>query len=205
MNERQAKVERKTSETEIRVRLGLDRPRKEPIRTGVGFFDHMLDALGRHGRLALAVEASGDLHIDAHHMVEDVGIALGTALRKALGADLRIRRFAHAYAPLDDALARAVVDVSGRAYLGWDVELARTRVGDFDTDLVEEFFRAFVQHAALNLHVTLLRGDNAHHQIEAIFKATALALRHALERDPTLEDVPSTKGTLDEEAAQGRS
>ena len=162
----------------------------------------MLEALAAHGRLGLDVEASGDLHVDQHHLVEDVGIALGTALRDALGDNLRIQRFAHAYAPLDDALARVVVDVSGRAYLNFDVTFSRPVVGGFDTDLVREFFQAFVANARINLHASLLHGHNAHHQIEALFKATALALRSALKIDAALTDVPSTKGALDEKAAQ---
>lgn len=200
---RAASVERTTRETSVRIRIDLDDPSFREIRTGVGFFDHMLDALATHGRLGLEVEATGDLEVDQHHLVEDVGISLGTAVRRALGGDLRIRRFATAFAPLDESLARVVVDVSGRAYLHWGVELSRARVGEFDTDLVEEFYRSFVHHAAVNLHVDLLRGVNAHHQIEAIFKATALALRDAL-RVAGSGRVPSTKGTLSEDQAQGQ-
>jgi imidazoleglycerol-phosphate dehydratase len=199
---RQASVERETAETRVRLRLALDEPFPPAISTGIGFFDHMLGALAVHGRLGLEVAAEGDLHVDQHHLVEDVGIALGTALREALGRDLRIRRFASAYAPLDDALARAVVDVSGRAFLHYGVRIRRARAGGFDTDLVEEFFRAFSSNARLNLHLDLIHGRNAHHQIEALFKATALALREALRPEPGLPDVPSTKWALSEEAAR---
>lgn len=199
---RSAEFRRKTRETEVRVMLDLDRPGPPSVDTGIGFFDHMLEALAAHGRLGLEVEARGDLHVDQHHLVEDVGIALGTALRDALGDDLRIRRFAHAYAPLDDALARVVVDVSGRACLRYDFSPSRPRVGSFDTDLVLEFYRALVSNARINLHATLVHGENTHHQIEALFKATALALRSAVEVDPSLETVPSTKGTLNEKSAQ---
>jgi imidazoleglycerol-phosphate dehydratase len=164
----------------------------------------MLSALATHGRFGLAVEASGDLHIDQHHLVEDVGIALGTALREALGEDLRIRRFAHAYAPLDDALARAVVDVSGRGYLHYDADIRRARVGGFDVDLAAEFFSALASNARINLHLSVLHGRNAHHQLEALFKALALALRDALARDPALAEVPSTKGALSESEARRR-
>ena len=199
---RSADVTRKTRETEVRVRIDLDGTGPVSITTGIGFFDHMLEALGLHGHLGLEVTGKGDLHVDQHHLVEDVGIALGSALREALGEDLRIQRFASAHAPLDDALARAVVDVSGRPYLHYGVAISRRHVGEFDTDLVAEFFRAFVQNAKLNLHVDLLHGTNAHHQIEAVFKATALALRGALRWQSGLEEVPSTKGTLSEKAAR---
>ena len=199
---RRGAVRRKTRETDVRVEVDLDAPGLLDVRTGIGFFDHMLGTLSVHGRIGLAVEGEGDLHVDQHHLVEDVGIALGSALREALGGDLRIRRFAAAYAPLDDALARAVVDVSGRAYLHWGVAISRPTVGAFDTDLVREFFQAFTSNARLNLHVDLLHGENAHHQVEAIFKAVALALRQAVERDEGLGAVPSTKGTLSEDAAR---
>lgn len=199
--DRSAEVVRKTRETQIKARIDIDGAGTVSVKTGIGFFDHMLEALGLHGRLGLRVEGKGDLHVDQHHLVEDVGIALGGALREALGDDLRIQRFASAYAPLDDALARAVVDVSGRAYLHYGVKLSRSRVGEFDTDLVEEFFRAFVHNARLNLHLDLIHGINAHHQVEALFKATALALREALRRHTTPGEVPSTKGVLSEETA----
>ena len=200
---RQATVSRVTGETKVDVRVDLDDPSSVSISTGIGFFDHMLDALARHGRFGLVISAQGDLHVDQHHLVEDVGIALGAAIRQALGTDLRIRRFAHAYAPLDESLARAVVDISGRSCLVYGVEIRRARVGGFDTDLVEEFFTAFVANARIALHLDLIRGRNAHHQIEAAFKATALALRSALARDESLDRVPSTKGTLSEDQATG--
>lgn len=204
MSPRKAVIQRQTKETRIRLALSLDDPSTTRIETPIGFFSHMLEALAKHGRLGLEVDAEGDLHVDQHHLVEDVGIALGQALREAVGDDLRIRRFAAAYAPLDDALARAVVDVSGRAHLHYEVAVSRPMVGGFDTDLVREFLTAFVNHAAINLHLDLIRGENAHHQIEAAFKALALALRDALQRDPDLADVPSTKGTLSEKSARRR-
>jgi imidazoleglycerol-phosphate dehydratase len=193
---RSASVKRETGETSIRLELNLDGGEVK-VETGVGFFDHMLHALATHGRMGLVVEAQGDLHVDQHHLVEDVGIVLGTAFREALAVDLKVVRFADAFAPLDDALARVVVDLSGRAYLHYGVEVSRPRVGDFDTDLVREFFQSFTHNARVNLHVDLVRGDNAHHQIEALFKATALALRQAVRRDSTLAEIPSTKGTIE--------
>src|SRR2546426_360621 len=202
---RRAEVSRKTRETDVRLRLDLDRPVPAAVRTGVGFFDHMLTALATHGRFGLEVEARGDLHVDQHHLVEDVGIALGTAIREALGTDLRIRRFAHAYAPLDDALALAVVDVSGRGYLHFDAQFRRARVGGFEVDLAAEFFAALAANARINLHLAVIHGRNAHHQLEALFKALALALRDALARDGSLWAVPSTKGALSEAQARGRA
>lgn len=202
---RRASVTRKTRETSIELVLDLDDAAMTSIATGVGFFDHMLTALAKHGRMSLQLKAEGDLHIDQHHLVEDVGIVLGTAFREALGPDLRICRFAQAHAPLDDALVRAVVDISGRAYLHYGVTLTRPQVGGFDTDLVREFFGAFVANAQINLHLDLLHGENTHHQIEALFKATALALRDAVRRDSNLKEVPSTKGTLNESAARGKA
>lgn len=199
---RAAQVTRTTGETSVRLELDLDDPGKVEIQTGVGFFDHMLEALARHGRLGLKLEAKGDLHVDQHHLVEDVGIALGAALREALGDDLRIVRFAHAYAPLDESLARAVVDVSGRAFLWFQADITRPWVGGLETQLVREFFQAFAVNAKIDLHLDLIRGDNAHHQVEALFKALALALRQALRKDPSLSAVPSTKGTLSEKAAR---
>lgn len=199
---RRAEVLRKTRETEVRLAIDLDRPGTPQVSTGIGFFDHMLSALATHGRFGLRVEATGDLHVDQHHLVEDVGIALGSALREALGEDLRIRRFSHAYAPLDDALARAVVDVSGRGYLHYDADIRRARVGGFDVDLAAEFFSALASNARINLHLSVLHGRNAHHQLEALFKALALALRDALARDPALTEVPSTKGALSEKEAR---
>ena len=200
--ERQAEIRRETRETKIHLRLNLDRADAPDLETGVGFFDHMLTALGTHGRFGLYVRAKGDLEVDQHHLVEDVGIVLGQAFAAALGDERRIRRFAHAYAPLDDSLARAVVDVSGRSYLAYGVTISRPLVGSFDTDLVREFFQAFVSSAAINLHLDLIRGANAHHQIEALFKATALALRDAVALDRELKGVPSTKGSLTEKAAR---
>ncbi len=200
--ERQAEIRRETRETKIHLRLNLDRTDTPDLETGVGFFDHMLTALGTHGRFGLYVRAKGDLEVDQHHLVEDVGIVLGQAFSAALGDERRIRRFSHAYAPLDDSLARAVVDVSGRSYLAYGVTISRPLVGSFDTDLVREFFQAFVSSAAINLHLDLIRGANAHHQIEALFKATALALRDAVALDRELKGVPSTKGSLTEKAAR---
>jgi len=199
---RRAQVERKTRETDIRLSLDLDHPADPQVSTGIGFFDHMLSALSTHGRFALDLRAKGDLHVDQHHLVEDVGIALGAAIREALGKDLRIRRFAHAYAPLDEALARAVVDVSGRGYLRYRARIRRSKVGGFETDLVREFFLALAVNARMNLHLDVLRGRNAHHQIEALFKALALALRDALAVDRDLAAVPSTKGALSESQAR---
>ncbi|MCH2582866.1 MAG: imidazoleglycerol-phosphate dehydratase HisB [Planctomycetes bacterium] len=199
---RQAEVRRETKETKIFLRLDLDQAHAPKISTGVGFFDHMLEALAVHARIGVELEAEGDLHIDQHHLVEDVGIVFGQALREALGEDLRIQRFAAAYAPLDDALARAVVDISGRAYLYYGVEVSRPMVGDFDTDLVLEFFTALTANARLNLPLDLVRGHNAHHQLEASFKAFALALRSAVRVDSELSEVPSTKGSLSEDEAR---
>lgn len=199
---RRSEVTRTTKETSVRVELDLDRAEAPEVGTGIGFFDHMLAALGTHARLGLRVEATGDLQVDQHHLVEDVGIALGQALREALGDDLRIGRFGSAHVPLDDALARAVVDLSGRAYLHYEATIARPAVGGFDTDLVREFFQAFAANARANLHLDMIRGQNAHHQVEALFKAFARALGEATRRDPTLGGVPSTKGTLSEKAAR---
>jgi imidazoleglycerol-phosphate dehydratase len=199
---RRAEVRRKTRETEVNLTVDLDRPGTPEVATGIGFFDHMLSALATHGRFGLKVLARGDLHVDQHHLVEDVGIALGSALREALDSDLRIRRFAHAYAPLDDALARAVVDVSGRGYLQYSAEFRRARVGGFEVDLAREFFFALAANARINLHLAVLHGRNAHHQLEALFKALALALRDALALDSSLAEVPSTKGALSEAQAR---
>ena len=204
-SKRQAEVRRETKETKIFLRLDLDKAGEPKIATGVGFFDHMLEALAVHGRIGVELEAEGDLHIDQHHLVEDVGIVFGQALREALGEDLRIQRFAAAYAPLDDALARAVVDISGRAYLHYGIEVSRPMVGDFDTDLVLEFFTALTANARLYLHLDLIRGHNAHHQLEASFKAFALALRSAVKLDGSLAEVPSTKGSLSEDEARKAS
>jgi imidazoleglycerol-phosphate dehydratase len=195
-NGRRGALKRETKETSIRVEVDLDNPSTLEVRTGIGFFDHMLSALSVHGRMGLVIEAEGDLHVDQHHLVEDVGIALGTAFREALGSDPRIRRFGHAYAPLDDALARAVVDASGRSFLRYNAPISRLVVGEFETDLVREFFQGFAANARVNLHIDLLHGENAHHQVEAIFKAVALALRDAAAIDPSLGAAPSTKGTI---------
>ncbi len=194
---RQAEITRNTLETRITVRLDLDGTGRSSLATGIGFFDHMLDQVARHGLIDLDISAQGDLHIDAHHTVEDVGISLGQAFAKALGDKKGIRRYGHAYVPLDEALSRVVVDLSGRPGLEYHVDFARARIGDFDVDLLREFFQGFVNHAALTLHVDNLRGINAHHQAETVFKALGRALRMALEADPRLGDqLPSTKGAL---------
>jgi imidazoleglycerol-phosphate dehydratase len=194
---RQAKVTRNTLETQISVALDLDGTGKAQLATGVPFLDHMLDQIARHGVCDLDVAAKGDLHIDAHHTVEDVGITLGQAVARAVGDRKGIRRYGHAYVPLDEALSRVVIDFSGRPGLEFHVPFTRARVGDFDVDLIREFFQGFVNHALVTLHVDNLRGVNAHHQAETAFKAFGRALRMAVERDPRLEGVmPSTKGTL---------
>jgi imidazoleglycerol-phosphate dehydratase len=202
--QRKSDVTRETKETSVRVELDLDRGEAPAVMTGIGFFDHMLSALGTHARFGLRIEARGDLQVDQHHLVEDVGITLGEAFREALGEDLRIVRFGSALVPLDDALARSVVDLSGRAYLCYEAAITRPSVGGFDTDLVREFFQAFATNARINLHLDLIRGQNSHHQIEAIFKSFARALGEATRRDETLGEVPSTKGTLSEKAARGQ-
>ena len=193
---RRARVERRTKETTITVEVNLDGAGRVELASGVPFLDHMLDQVARHGMLDLTVQAKGDLHIDAHHTVEDVGIALGAALAKALGDKAGIARFGHAYVPLDEALSRAVIDLSGRPGLVYHVPFARAMIGAFDVDLVHEFFQGFVNHAAATLHLDNLRGDNAHHQAETLFKAFARALRMAVAADPRGSGVPSTKGTL---------
>jgi len=192
-----ATIARDTAETRIRLRIDLDGTGRTRLATGIPFLDHMLDQVGRHGMLDLDVEATGDLHIDAHHTVEDVGIALGQAMRQALGGKVGIRRYGHAYVPLDEALSRVVIDLSGRPGLDFHVPFTRAIVGTFDVDLVHEFFQGFVNHALATLHVDNLRGANAHHQAETVFKAFGRALRMACERDPRAAgSVPSTKGTL---------
>ncbi len=197
MNSRSAEVVRNTKETQIRVLVNLDGSGQSALSTGVGFFDHMLDQLARHGALDLTIEAKGDLHIDGHHTIEDVGITLGQAVAKAAGDKAGIRRYGHAYVPLDEALSRVVVDFSGRPGLEWHVPFTRAMIGEFDVDLAHEFFQGFANHALVTLHVDNLRGDNAHHQCETVFKAFARALRMALEPDPRAAGVvPSTKGTL---------
>ena len=192
-----AEVRRDTTETQIRVRIDLDGTGRRQLASGVPFLDHMLDQIARHGLVDLEVEAVGDLHIDAHHTVEDIGITLGQAVARALGDKAGLRRYGHAYVPLDEALSRVVVDFSGRPGLVWNVEFTRAMIGSFDVDLAHEFFQGFVNHAAITLHVDNLRGDNAHHQCETIFKAFARAFRMAAEADPRAAGtIPSTKGSL---------
>ncbi len=194
---RSAQVTRKTAETQITVALDLDGAGRSQLSTGIGFFDHMLDQIARHGLIDLSVQAQGDLHIDGHHTVEDVGITVGQALAQAIGDKKGIRRYGHAYVPLDEALSRVVIDFSGRPGLEWNVPFTRSMIGTFDVDLAHEFFQGLVNHAAITVHVDNLRGDNAHHQCETVFKAFGRALRAAVERDPRLGDVvPSTKGSL---------
>ena len=194
---RQAQVKRNTLETQIEVRLNLDGTGKSTLATGVGFFDHMLDQVARHGMLDLEIKAEGDLHIDAHHTVEDVGITLGQAFAKAIGDKKGVRRYGHAYVPLDEALSRVVIDLSGRPGLEYAVDYARGLVGDFDIDLVYEFFQGFVNHAQVTLHIDNLKGRNAHHQAETIFKGFGRALRMAVEVDSRASGMlPSTKGSL---------
>ena len=194
---RQATVHRKTQETSIDVVLNLDGTGVYSIATGVPFLDHMVEQVARHGLFDLEIRAVGDLHIDAHHTVEDVGITLGQALAKAVGDKRGVRRYGHAYVPLDEALSRVVIDLSGRPGLDMPVEFTRARIGDFDADLLYEFFQGFVNHALVTLHIDNLHGDNAHHQCETVFKAFARALRMALTPDPRSAGViPSTKGSL---------
>ena len=194
---RSAEVARRTAETDITVRVDVDGSGRTQLASGIAFLDHMLDQVGRHGMIDLAVTAKGDLHIDAHHTVEDIGITLGQALRLALGDTKGIRRYGHAYVPLDEALSRAVIDLSGRPGLEFHVPFTRALIGGFDVDLVHEFFQGFANHALVTLHIDNLRGSNAHHQAETAFKAFARALRMACERDPRAGGVvPSTKGAL---------
>ena len=196
MADRKARIERKTKETDITLALNLDRPAAARIKTGVGFFDHMLASLAKHSGLGLQVRCKGDLHVDAHHSVEDVGIALGQALKAALGDKKGVARFGHAYCPLDEALCRAVVDLSGRPWLHMGVAFKAKKIGDMPTELFEDFFWALADHGRLNLHLDLIRGRNSHHIAEATFKATAQALKQAVALDPRQTGVPSTKGTL---------
>ena len=197
MTAREAQISRETKETRIRVRVNLDGTGHCDARTGIGFFDHMLDQIARHGAIDLEVTAEGDLHIDGHHTVEDVGITIGQAVRQALGDKQGIRRFGHAYVPLDEALSRVVVDISGRPGLHWHVGFTRSTIGEFDVDLAREFFQGFVNHAQITAHIDNLRGDNAHHQCETLFKGLGRALRQAVEIDPRAAGaVPSTKGAL---------
>ena len=194
---RTAEVSRNTAETQITVKLNLDGTGVAKLHTGIGFFDHMLDQIARHGLIDLDIHAIGDLHIDGHHTVEDVGIALGQAVHKAVGDKKGIRRYGHAYVPLDEALSRVVIDLSGRPGLVMHVPFKSGMVGEFDTQLAYEFFQGFVNHAFVTLHIDNLRGENAHHQAETVFKAFARALRMALELDPRMAGViPSTKGSL---------
>ena len=195
--DRIAEVTRKTAETRIRVKVNLDGTGQSRLSTGIGFFDHMLDQIARHGLIDLDIESDGDLHIDGHHTVEDVGITLGQAFHQAMGDKKGIRRYGHAYVPLDEALSRVVVDFSGRPGLVMDVPFKSGMIGAFDTQLTHEFFQGFVNHALVTLHIDNLKGDNAHHQAETVFKAFARALRAALERDPRAAGmIPSTKGSL---------
>ncbi|HEY8027724.1 MAG TPA: imidazoleglycerol-phosphate dehydratase HisB [Burkholderiaceae bacterium] len=194
---RTAEVVRNTNETQIRVAINLDGTGLQKLNTGVPFLDHMLDQIARHGLIDLEIEAKGDLHIDAHHTVEDVGITLGQALAKAIGDKKGIRRYGHAYVPLDEALSRVVIDFSGRPGLEFHVPFKRSMIGTFDVDLTHEFFQGFVNHALVSLHVDNLRGDNAHHQCETVFKAFGRALRMAAELDARAAGtIPSTKGSL---------
>ncbi len=194
---RNANVTRNTLETQISVTLNLDGTGAASFETGVPFLDHMLDQIARHGLIDINLLAKGDLHIDAHHTVEDIGITLGQAFAQAIGDKKGIRRYGHAYVPLDEALSRVVLDISGRPGLTFNCDFVRATIGDFDVDLVREFFQGFVNHALVTLHIDNLAGDNAHHQAETIFKAFGRALRMALELDPRMAGVmPSTKGTL---------
>ena len=197
MAERKASVQRNTLETRITVAVNLDGGGAAKFKTGVPFLDHMLDQVARHGMMDLEIIADGDLHIDAHHTVEDVGITLGQAVAQAIGDKKGIRRYGHAYVPLDEALSRVVVDFSGRPGLEYGVEFSRARIGEFDADLFREFFQGFVNHAMVTLHIDNLRGRNSHHIAETVFKAFGRALRMAMEPDPRMQGVmPSTKGTL---------
>ena len=194
---RTAEVSRNTAETQITVKLNLDGTGKANLSTGIGFFDHMLDQIARHGLIDLDIQAKGDLHIDGHHTVEDVGITLGQAVAQAVGDKKGLRRYGHAYVPLDEALSRVVVDFSGRPGLDMHVPFKSGMIGGFDSQLAYEFFQGFVNHAFVTLHIDNLKGDNAHHQAETVFKAFARALRMALEIDPrSVGVIPSTKGSL---------
>lgn len=194
---RSAQVSRNTLETQIQVDINLDGTGISNLSTGLGFLDHMVDQIARHGMIDISVQAKGDLHIDAHHTVEDIGITLGQAFSKAIGDKKGVRRYGHAYVPLDEALSRVVLDLSGRPGLEFVVEFKRAQIGEFDVDLVHEFFQGFVNHAFITLHIDNLRGENAHHQAETIFKAFGRALRMACEIDARMVGVtPSTKGSL---------
>mgnify|MGYP001350529663 FL=1 len=192
-----AKVSRKTKETDISVEINIDGNGKSNLDTGIGFLDHMLEQISRHGLFDLKIKAKGDLHIDAHHTVEDIGITLGQAFDKAIGNKLGIRRYGHSYVPLDEALSRVVLDISGRPGLELTAEFTRSKIGEFDVDLIHEFFQGFINHANVTLHIENLKGENAHHQAETIFKAFGRALRVAVELDEKIKGVtPSTKGSL---------
>jgi imidazoleglycerol-phosphate dehydratase len=194
--DRVANIARKTQETEVETRIEIDGTGDSEIDTGIGFFDHMLTLLAKHGLFSLRVKAIGDLKVDGHHTVEDVGIALGRAIAQAAGDKRGIRRYGHSYVPMDEALVFAVVDCSGRPYLSMEADLGKGRIGEFDTELVEEFLRALVLHAGLTLHVRVLAGRNLHHIVEAIFKALGRALMMALEKDERVRGIPSSKGSL---------
>ena len=197
MNDRTARVSRDTKETQVSVSLDLDGSGVAELEIGLPFLEHMLDQVARHGLIDIKIQAQGDLYIDAHHTVEDVGITLGQALREALGDKRGLRRYGHAYVPLDEALSRVVVDLSGRPGLTYEIDFPRARVGDFDVDLFFEFFQGFINHALCTVHVDNIRGRNAHHIIETVFKAFGRALRQAVELDPRMRDqLPSTKGSL---------
>jgi imidazoleglycerol-phosphate dehydratase len=194
---RAASVTRNTAETKITVKVDLDGTGRAKLSTGIGFFDHMLDQIARHGLIDLDIDCQGDLHIDGHHTVEDVGITLGQAVAKAVGDKKGIRRYGHAYVPLDEALSRVVIDLSGRPGLEFGIDFVRPLIGEFDVDLVHEFFQGFVNHALVTLHIDNLKGKNAHHQAETAFKAFGRALRMAVELDPRMQGIlPSTKGSL---------
>lgn len=196
MNKRIATIKRTTSETDVSVTLNLDGTGQGQIQTGIQFLDHMLELFAKHGVFDLEITCTGDLGVDAHHSVEDIGICLGSALDKALGDKAGLARFAHAYFPMDETLVRVVADVSGRPYLVYNVKSKRERVGKLDSDLIEEFWKAVVTHARVNIHIELLYGRNMHHIFEAVFKAAARALSLATRIDPRIEGVPSTKGVL---------
>jgi imidazoleglycerol-phosphate dehydratase len=193
---RTAKIERKTNETEISLELNLDGSGDSQIQTGIGFFDHMLELLTRHAAIDLSITANGDLHVDQHHTVEDVGICFGQAIKQALGDKKGIRRYGHFTLPMEEALATTAIDLSGRYFMVFNVEFPSQKIGDFDSELVEDFWQATAANALANLHVVLHHGRNSHHISEAIFKGAARALRMAIEQDPRMSGVPSTKGTL---------
>ncbi|MDZ4821627.1 MAG: imidazoleglycerol-phosphate dehydratase HisB [Planctomycetota bacterium] len=195
---RTAKIERKTAETDIRLELNLDGTGQSTIQTGVGFFDHMLTLLARHAAIDLTVQANGDLHVDQHHTVEDTGIALGQAIRQALGNKAGIRRYGHFTLPMEETLVTSAIDLSGRYFLVFNAPFSASKIGDFDSELVEDFWQATAANALCNLHIVLHHGRNNHHIAEGIFKATARALRMAVEADGRLSGIPSTKGTLSE-------